>query len=194
MKKLLIAALVLAGTLRTTAQTVWNIDNGHSKIGFTVTHLLISEVEGNFKEFTATLTASKEDFNDSKVEFTAKTASVNTEDEKRDAHLKGDDFFNAEKFPEITFVSTSFKKVADKKFKMNGKLTMKGVTKDVVLDVIHSGTVNDPWGNTKAGFKITGKINRKDYGISWGAVLDNGGAVVSDEVQLKISVELTKAK
>lgn len=194
MKKLLVSAALIALGLNLQAQTVWNIDKGHSKIGFTVTHLMISDVEGNFKDFTAKMTSTKDDFTDSQVDFTAKAASVNTDDEKRDTHLKSDDFFNAEKYPDITFKSTSFKKVGDKKYKMTGNLTMRDKTKPVTFDVTYIGTVKDPWGNTKAGFKLNGKINRKDFGVSWSAAMDNGGVVVSDEVQITSSIEMTQQK
>ncbi len=194
MKKLLVSAAMIALGLNLQAQTVWNIDKGHSKIGFTVTHLMISDVEGNFKDITAKMTSTKDDFTDSQVDFTAKVASINTDDEKRDGHLKSDDFFNAEKYPDITFKSTSFKKVGDKKYKMTGNLTMRDKTKPVTFDVTYMGTVKDPWGNTKAGFKLTGNINRKDFGVSWSAAMDNGGVVVSDEVQIISSIEMAQQK
>jgi polyisoprenoid-binding protein YceI len=194
MKKLFTSAMGLIIALNLNAQTKWNADKSHSKIGFTVTHMMIAEVDGNFKDFSASLTATKDDFSDSKVEFTAQTASVNTNDEKRDEHLRSEDFFDAAKHPEITFSSVTFKKVADKKYKMVGNLTMRGVTRSVTLDVTYMGTANDPWGNTKAGFKINGKINRKDYGVSWSKALDNGGTVVSDEVMINCVVEMVKQK
>lgn len=194
MKKLLLSGITLLTSVSLLAQTKWNADKSHSNINFKVTHMMISEIEGSFKDFNAVMTSTKDDFEDSKVEFTAQAASINTSNEKRDAHLKDDDFFATDKYPDITFKSVSFKKVADKKYKMVGNLTMRGVTRSITLDVTLMGTINDPYGNTRAGFKIEGKLNRKDYGISWSAAMDNGGTVVSNEVAINCAVELIKEK
>jgi len=171
-------------------ESVWVIDKAHSKIGFAVTHLLITEVEGYFKDFDLTVLTNKADFVDAKIEFTAKTASIFTNNEKRDEHLRSDDFFNSEKFPEMKFVSKSFKKVGNNKYKLTGDLTIRDVTKSITLDVVYNGTIKDPWGNTKAGFNVTGKLNRFDYGLKWNALTELGGAVVDKIVKLRINVQL----
>ncbi len=171
-------------------ESVWVIDKAHSKIGFAVTHLLITEVEGYFKDFDLTVLTNKADFVDAKIEFTAKTASIFTDNEKRDEHLRSDDFFNSEKFPEMKFVSKSFKKVGNNKYKLTGDLTIRDVTKSITLDVVYNGTVKDPYGNTKAGFNVTGKLNRFDYGLKWNALTELGGAVVDKIVKLRINVQL----
>jgi len=175
---------------QTKEENVWAVDKAHSKIGFAVTHLLISEVEGYFKDFDLKVVTDREDFVDAKIEFTAKTASIFTDNEKRDEHLKSDDFFNSEKFPEMKFVSKSFKKVGKNKYKLTGDLTIRDVTKPITLDVVYNGTVKDPWGNTKAGFNVTGKLNRFDYGLKWNALTELGGAVVDKIVKLRINVQL----
>jgi len=186
---LLFVSLINAQTKN---ENVWVVDKAHSKIGFAVTHLLISEVEGYFKDFDLKVVTDREDFVDAKIEFTAKTASIFTDNEKRDAHLRSDDFFNSEKFPEMKFVSKSFKKVGKNKYKLTGDLTIRDVTKPITLDVVYNGTVKDPWGNTKAGFNVTGQLNRFDYGLKWNALTELGGAVVDKIVKLRIHVELTK--
>ena len=194
MKKInLIAALFLTATL-SFAQTKWTFDKAHSEIGFSVTHLIISEVDGRFDNFDGSVISTGDSFENAKVEFTAETNSINTANEQRDNHLKNDDFFNAAKYPEMTFVSKSFKKVKGNKYKLVGDLTIRNITKEVVLDVKHNGTVVDPWGNTKAGFKVTGEINRFDFGLKWNALMEAGGAVVGETVDLEIDIELTKAK
>nr|HMT30139.1 YceI family protein [Bacteroidia bacterium] len=163
MKKVLIlfAALIAAGQMK--AQTNWTVDNTHSQVMFTVSHLVISEVTGSFKKFNGTITSSKPDFTDAQINFTVDVNSINTDNEMRDTHLKGDDFFNSEKYPAITFKGKSFKKVSGNKYQLTGDLTIRDITKTVTLDVVYSGTVKDPWGNTKAGFKIKGTIKRFDY-------------------------------
>ena len=191
MKKItgLFAVLFLAGT--TFAQTTWSIDKGHSKVGFSATHMVVAETEGVFKDFDAKVTSKSEDFNGADVEFTAKVASINTDNEKRDGHLKSDDFFNAEKFPEIKFKGTLTKEGG--KYVLKGKLTMRDVTKDVAFDVTYGGTVN-AFGGQKAGFKLTGKVKRMDYGLKWDKTIEAGGLVVGDEVELIVKVELNKDK
>ena len=174
------------------AQTSWGIDNSHSKIGFSVTHLVITEVDGFFKDFNASVISDEESFEGSKIEFTAKTASIFTDNTKRDEHLRSDDFFNAEKFPNLTFVSKSFTKVNDKKYKLVGDLSIRDVTKEVVLDVVYNGTIKDPWGNTKAGFKLNGVINRFDYGLKWNAAIETGGLVVGENVKINANLELVQ--
>ncbi len=190
-------ALILAGGLlyagSVFAQTNWTVDKSHASVGFSVEHLVVSETEGKFRKFDGTLVqANATDFADAKVNVTIDAASIDTDDEKRDGHLKSAEFFDVAKFPTITFVSTSFKKINDKNYKLTGNLTLHGVTKVVVLDVTYKGTAKDPWGNTHAGFKATGKINRKDFGLTWNAALESGGLVVGEEVTIAINLEFLK--
>lgn len=192
MKKLLFFVLIVSiGALQ--AQTKWTFDKTHSKVQFKVTHMVISEVTGQFKNYDGSVESSKDDFTDAKINFTIDVNSINTDNEQRDTHLKSDDFFNAEKFPKITFVSKSFKKVNNKKYKLVGDLTIRNITKQVELDVTYNGTVKDPWGNTRAGFKVSGQVNRFDYGLKWNALLELGGAVVGETVDIIIDVEIVKS-
>lgn len=188
------ALLILFGFFSINAQTKWIVDKFHSKVQFTVTHLIISEVTGQFKSFDANIEATKDDFTDAKIEFSADVNSINTDNEDRDKHLKSDDFFNAEKFPKITFVGKSFKKVGGKNYKLVGDFTMRDVTKQVTLDVVYNGSVKDPWGNTKAGFKIKGEVNRFDYNLKWNSLMEAGGAVVGKTVSIVVDLELQKVK
>lgn len=171
------------------AQTTWTIDKNHSKIGFNVTHMAVSEVEGKFNDFDGTILSKSEDFNGAQVQFTAKTASIDTDNEKRDNDLKSSNFFEVDKYPEIKFAGTLVKDGG--KYKMKGDLTMHGVTKQVEFDVTYGGSINHPRG-TKAGFKLTGKLNRKDYGLKWDNKIPTGEMVVSDDVELVVKVELDK--
>ena len=193
--KMKLVVLLMAGLFVSTltkGQGGWTLDKSHSAIKFTVEHLVIAEVDGKFTSFDGTMEASKPDFTDAKISFTADVASVNTDNETRDNHLKADDFFNAEKFPKMTFTSTAFKKVGDKKYQLSGNLTIRDVTKPVVFEVTHGGTVKDPWGNTKAGFKATAKINRFDYNLKWNTITEMGGAVVGSDVNIIVNVEFAK--
>lgn len=165
----------------------WKIDTTHSDITFKVKHMMISTVTGHFEDFDASVEAESDDFKDAKVEFTAKTGSINTKNTDRDNHLKSDDFFNAEKFPELRFVSKSFDGE-----KMVGDLTIRDVTKEVTLDVELNGIAVDPYGQTKAGFSINGEINRKDFNLTWSAVTEAGSIVVSDKVKLDIDAQFVK--
>lgn len=170
----------------------YKVDAAHSEVTFKVKHLMITNVSGNFSKFDGTLTADKEDFTDANVTFEADIDSISTNNEQRDGHLKGDDFFSAEKFPKLTFVSTSIAKKNDEDYTLTGDLTIRDVTKQVTLDVEYGGTVKDPWGQTKAGFEVNGKINRKDFGLTWSAVTETGGVLLSDDVKLHIQVQFTK--
>ncbi|MDO8999064.1 MAG: YceI family protein [Bacteroidota bacterium] len=180
------------------AQTNWKLDGSHSKLGFSVTHMMVSETEGKFKVYEGTVASKTDmDFTDAKINFSADVNSINTEDEKRDGHLKSPDFFDAEKFPKITFVSKSMKpnaKLGKTAYVLTGDLTMHGVTKTVSFTAIGaSQTVKDPYGNIKNGFKVFGTINRKDFGLSWNAALEAGGVAVSEAVKLDLNIELNKA-
>lgn len=175
-------------------KTTWKIDNSHSKIGFEVSHLVFSTVDGRFTKFDGNITTEGDDFTTAKIDITIDVNSINTDNEKRDQHLKSDDFFNAEKFPNIKFVGKSMKKVSDNKYKLIGDFTMRDVTKQIELDVTFNGIIKDSWGNQRAGFKLKGTINRMDYGLSWNKLLETGGAVVGKDVDLLITVQLIKSK
>jgi len=192
MRKIFLAATALLFSVASFAGTTWSVDNSHTNVKFSITHLVVSEVEGNFKTFGGKVVAPSEDFQNADIQFSVDVASINTDDEKRDGHLKGDDFFNAEKFPKMTFKSASFKKVSGNKYVLEGDLTIRDVTKHVKFDVTYVGTVKDPWGNTKAGFKAKAQINRFDYGLKWSAAVESGGLVVSKEVDITINLELKK--
>lgn len=189
---------VLALTIGVKAQSNWNVDASHSKLGFAVTHMMVSETEGKFKVYEGKVASVKPDadFTDAKVEFSVDAASINTDDEKRDGHLKSADFFDVEKFPKITFVSKSMKPGKVKgTYVLVGDLTMHGVTKSVTLTAIGaSKIVKDPYGMERYAFKVTGSINRKDFGLGWNAALEAGGVAVSENVRLDINIEITKAK
>ncbi|MEX2235439.1 MAG: YceI family protein [Cyclobacteriaceae bacterium] len=170
------------------AQNTWTVDKAHSKIAFNVTHMAVSEVEGNFKDFDASVVSKSADFNGAEVTFSAKTASIDTDNERRDNHLKSPDFFDAANHPELSFKGNLVKDGG--KYKLKGDLTMHGVTKPVEFDVTYGGTINTGKGE-KAGFKILGKLNRKDYGLKWDNKVPTGELVVGDEVEIigKIKVD-----
>lgn len=178
--------------MSTETLTKWGIDAAHSEITFKVKHLVISTVTGKFKEFDATIESDNDDFEDAKITFEATINSIDTGNEDRDNHLKSDDFFNAAEHPKMKFESTSFKRVGDGEYKLAGDLTIRGNTKTIELDAEYGGTVVDPYGNTKAGFDVTGKINRKEFGLTWNAVTEAGSVVVSDEVKLNLNVQFTR--
>ena len=183
-----------AKTGKETENTKWNNDATHSSIKFTVKHLTVSEVEGRFKTFSGAIESPSKDFNNATVNFTADVTSITTDDETRDKHLKSDDFFSAEKYPKMTFKSTSFKKVKGDIYALEGDLTIRDVTKKVKFAVLYGGIIVDPWGNTKAGFKATGKISRKEYGLKWNTLTEAGGAVVGDDVNILLNMEFVKQK
>ena len=188
MKKITIIAAGLFLSVSSFAQT-WSVDKMHSKVGFSITHMKINEIEGDFKSFDATITSSKADFSDAVMEFSADVNSINTEVEPRDKHLKSADFFDAEKMPKITFKSKSFTKLKGKEYKMTGDLTMHGVTKTVTLMVTFNGTTTNPMSKKEmAGFKIVGTINRSDFGI--GASMPD--SMLSENVSLRINTEFSK--
>jgi polyisoprenoid-binding protein YceI len=170
----------------------YKIDAAHSEINFKVKHLMITNVTGNFTQFDATMEASADDFSDAKISFEADVNSINTNNEQRDGHLKSDDFFNAEQFPKLTFVSSGLQKKSDSEYALTGDLTIRNITKTVTLDVEFGGTMTDPWGQQKAGFEISGKINRKDFDLKWTATTEAGGIVVSDEVKVQLAVQMIK--
>lgn len=172
----------------------WNIDPIHSEIQFKVKHLVISTVTGNFKSFSGALETEGDSFENASVSFEADIDSITTNNEDRDKHLKSDDFFNAEEFSKLTFESTSFTSTGDNTYELTGNLTIRDITKEVTLNVEHGGTVDDPYGQTKAGFEISGSINRKEFGLKWNAVTEAGSVVVGDKVKLQLNVQVVESE
>lgn len=180
-------------TTEVSTKTKWVIDPMHSQVGFKVKHLMFSNVRGTFKEFDASIYTTEEDFMSAEIDFRINPASINTGDEKRDAHLRSADFLDAENFKEINFTADSYEKADNNgRYTLVGDLTMKGIKKQIKLDVEFGGVVKDPWGNQKAIFSISGKINRKDWGLNWNAALETGGVLVSEEVWINCELQLTK--
>jgi polyisoprenoid-binding protein YceI len=177
-------------TTTTTTKTKWVLDPTHSEILFKVKHLMITNVKGEFRKFAAEIDG--EDFTKSPIRVVIDATSVFTNDENRDGHLKGADFFDAENHKELVFKSTSFRKINDDEYELKGTLTIKGVTKEINLSVEFGGINKDPWGNEKAGFSINGKISRKDWELNWNAALETGGVLVSDEVKIHAEVQFIK--
>ena len=174
---------------------VWNIDAEHSNIGFKVRHLMVSNVKGSFEKVSGAIDINEKDITKSAINVTIDTASINTNVQKRDDHLRSADFFEVATYPTMTFVSKKVAKAGKDKLKVTGDLTIRGVTREVVLDVVGPTTeIKDPWGNIKRRASATTKINRKDFGLVWNKVLETGGVAVGDEVQISIEVELVKAK
>jgi polyisoprenoid-binding protein YceI len=171
----------------------YNIDPMHSEIIFKVKHLMITTVTGRFTKFNATLQSNAPDFSDAAISFDADVNSISTDNEQRDGHLKSDDFFNAAQFPTMRFVSTEFKKKSDTEYTLTGNLTIRDKTHSISLKGGYAGTVTDPYGQTKIGFELEGKLNRKDFGLLWTAVTEAGGVVVSDEVRLLLNIQMVKA-
>ncbi|MEM6686508.1 MAG: YceI family protein [Bacteroidota bacterium] len=173
--------------METAIKTKWTIDNAHSEVGFKVKHMMISTVKGHFEAYEATIEANGEDFSEASFQFSANIDSINTKNKDRDNHLKSDDFFNAANYPEMTFTSTSFNGET-----LTGDLTIRDITKEITLDVDINGVAVDPYGQTKAGLEIRGKINRKDFGLTWNAVTEAGSIVVSDTINLVIDAQFIK--
>lgn len=171
----------------------WRLDPTHSKVQFTVSHMVISEVTGSFRKFDAIVASNKDDLSDANIEFAIDVNSIDTDNQNRDNHLKSDDFFNAAKFPKIHFKGKSLKKLSNNKYKLYGDFTIRDVTKPITLDVVYGGTVKDMSGNTRSGFKVSGTINRFDYNLKWNKLLESGGgAVVGKDVNLICNVEFIK--
>jgi len=175
--------------MTTATKTLWKIDPTHSEVQFKVKHLVISTVTGSFSSYDGKIEAVGDDFENAEATFTADIDSISTNNEDRDQHLKSDDFFNAEEYPQLKFESTNFEKVGESEYKVSGDLTIRDVTKQVELDVVHGGTVEDPYGQTKAGFEVSGIINRKEFGLSWSAVTEAGKVVVGDKIKLQLNVQ-----
>jgi polyisoprenoid-binding protein YceI len=173
------------------ATKTWALDSTHSEVQFKIKHLMITNVTGSFDIFTVSAQTEDEDFSKAKLSFTADVNSISTNNEQRDTHLKSPDFFDAEKFPQIKFTATKSENVdSDGSYELYGDLTIHGVTKNVKLSVEFGGVVKDPYGNIKAGFTINGKINRKDFGLTWNAVTEAGGVMVSEEVRIMAEIQL----
>ena len=172
----------------------WKIDPTHSEVNFKVKHLVVSTVTGQFDKFEATIEASKDDFTDAKISFEANIDSINTKNEQRDGHLKSADFFDAANSPKMSFVSTSVKKLSEHELRVVGNLALRGITKEIALDVIYNGTVAGFGGGAVAGFEIAGKLNRFDFGLQWNALTEVGGVVVSNEVKIEILAEFTRVQ
>ena len=171
----------------TATKTAWKIDASHSEITFKVRHMMIASVTGKFEQFDATAETDGENLTGAEINFSAKTASINTNATDRDNHLRSADFFDAEKYPEITFTSTNVSENT-----VTGNMTIKDVTKEITLKMENGGTGKDPWGNTRIGFSLHGKINRKDFDLGWNAALETGGVLVGEEVALNCEIQFVK--
>lgn len=170
----------------------WAVDPAHTEVQFKVKHLVITTVTGSFKSFSGEVFTEKEDFDGAEVNFSIDVASIHTNSTDRDNHLKSDDFFAADKYPQIKFAGVLSNSGGD--YSLTGDLTIRDTTKKVDLEVEYNGTVKDPWGNNKAGFELRGKLNRKDYGLTWNAITEAGSMLVAEEVKLEISVQLAPAQ
>ncbi|MCB0631284.1 MAG: YceI family protein [Saprospiraceae bacterium] len=171
--------------------TKWAIDPAHSEVQFKVKHLVITTVTGSFESFSGSVSTESENFDNAKIDFAVDVSSINTRSTDRDNHLRSNDFFAVEEYPEMTFSGVLQNKGGD--YKLVGDLTIRGTTNKVTLEVDYNGTVKDPWGNTKAGFEVTGKLNRKDFGLTWNTITEAGSMLVGEEVKLEISIQLTPA-
>jgi polyisoprenoid-binding protein YceI len=192
MKRLVVVFFaIFAVTAFVTAQSEWKFDKVHSSVTFSVRHMVISNVSGNFKDFLVVLKSENEDFSDATVEGTIQVASISTDNDNRDKHLKSDDFFNAEKFPEIKFKSTKFEKLDDNKYKITGNLTMRDVTKEVIFDAVLNGTLKTDKGLLSA-WKATTTVNRFDYNLKWSKTVETGGLIVGQDVTITLNLELSK--
>lgn len=189
-----IALLLLVGVFGTFVQAEeWKVDKAHSSVGFSVRHLVVSKIRGNFGDFTGMMNFDGKNLEAGSVEFTVQTTSVDTDNEDRDKHLRTDDFFNVEKFPVMVFKSKKIVKGDGDSFKLIGDLTIRDVTREVAFEVEFNGVVTDPWGGTRAGFSAETTINRKDFNIKWNQTLDGGGLVVGEDVKIIVEVEWIKS-
>ena len=174
------------------SKTKWLLDPTHSELGFKIKHLMITNVSGSFKNFNAAVETREEDFSTAQIKLTAEMASIFTNNEQRDNHLRTSDFFEVEKYPELKFKSTKVEKIDSDTFALYGELTLKGVTKPVKLNVEFNGVTKDPWGGERAGFLVTGKINRSNWGVNFNAALETGGVMLSEEVKISSEIQLVK--
>lgn len=173
-------------------QTKWILDPTHSEILFKVKHLMITNVKGEFRNFSASISAEGNDFSKAEVEATIEAASIFTNNSDRDAHLQSADFFDVNTYKELSFEGSSFKKLDEENYQLKGILTIKGISKESTFDVEFGGFMKDPYGNEKAGFSLSGKINRKDWGLNWNAALEAGGVMVSDDVRINAELQFVK--
>lgn len=185
--------ICLSGGIASAETARFNVDPDHSIIEFQVKHMVISKTTGRFTDYSGFVDLDPENAQVKTIEATIKAASITTNHEKRDTHLKSADFFDVEKYPTLTYRLKSLKKMGEE-FTAFGELTMHGVTREIVLVGSFNGTTKDPWGNVRAGFTGKGKLNRKDFGMNWSKTLDNGGLVVGDEVDIRLEIEAVKAK
>lgn len=174
-------------------KTTWTLDTAHSEVGFKVKHMMISNVKGHFDKFDVNFETEGEDFSTASINVKIDTSSVNTANEQRDGHLKSADFFESDAFAFMTFTSKSMEKISEDEFVLTGDFTIKNITKEIKMNVEFGGILKDPWGNQKAGFTLTGKINRKDWGLTWNAALETGGILVGDDVNLICEIQFAKA-
>ncbi len=174
------------------AKSIWSIDPSHSEIGFKVKHMMFTNVSGKFNDFQAIIENDDDQFETSVVSFSANVSSIDTNNMDRDNHLRSADFFDVDSFPKISFKSTGILKINEGQFEVSGDLTIKDVTQNVTLEVEYSGLMKDPWGNTKAGISLSGKINRKDFGLTWNTSLETGGVLVGEDIKLAAEVQLIK--
>ena len=179
-------------TLKPSTKTKWALDPTHSELAFKVRHMMITNVKGEFRKFAGSLLTEGSDFTKSSIDVTIDASSIFTNEDKRDGHLKSGDFFDVENYPTLSFQGKSFKKLYHDEYKLKGVLTIKGVSKEIELDVEFGGINKDPWGNEKAGFSVEGKINRKDFGLNWNAALETGGVLVSEEVKISAEVQFIR--
>lgn len=173
-------------------KTKWNVDPIHSELGFKIKHLMISNVSGTFRNFQVQVETNEDDFSSAVIKVTVEINSISSNNEQRDHHLLASDFFEAEKYPQLIFQSSKVEKEDDDTFYVFGELTMKGITKPVKLTVQYSGITKDPWGGVRAGFDVTGKINRSDWGMSFNGALETGGVILSEEVKIFGELQLLK--
>lgn len=186
------AALPVNGVNAPAPQTKWSFDASHSKIGFAISHFGISETEGRFTQFYGTILSDKADFSDAEIDFNIDVASINTEFEKRDEHLRSPEFFDSLQYPVIHFKSNSLKPFGENRYLLSGHLTIREITREVNLEVFYRGTVDDPFNNKKAGFVVSGDIPRNQFGLNWNGLLAGGGVLVGNAVHLSINIELIK--
>ncbi len=178
--------------METQTATVWAIDPSHSEVQFKVKHLMVSTVTGQFSQYEGKLDMVGNDFENAAISFSADIASISTGNEQRDTHLKSAEFFDVEQFPQLTFSSTGMKSTGNDTYALTGNLTMHGVTKPVTLKAEYGGQMQDFYGQTKAGFEVTGLLKRKEFGLTWDGVTEAGGVVVSDDVRLVMNIQVTK--
>ncbi len=173
-------------------KTKWVLDPTHSELTFRVKHLMISNVKGEFRKFEAAVLSDGDDFSNAEVSAVIDASSIDTNNNDRDNHLRSDDFFGADDHPQLTFKSTELNKLDEDNYQLKGLLQIKGVENEVILDVDYGGMMKDPYGNKKAGFTVSGKINRKDWGLNWNTALETGGVLVSDEVRINAEIQLVQ--